>query len=168
VPSYPDLPMESVFPPSGATHSPGVYLQQIGRGRVVYFPGDIDRTFWQVLNVDHGDLLRNAIEWSTNEAPQVTVEGKGILDVALWEQKNSMTLHLVNLTNSMMMKGPVREIIPISGQKISLRIPAGRRVNRVHLLVAARDVPYRSEGDTIFLQTPAIGLHEVVAVDFSS
>ena len=96
------------------------------------------------------------------------IEGKGILDVALWEQKNSMTLHLVNLTNPMMMKGPVREIIPISGQKISLRIPAGKRVSRVHLLVAARDVPYRSEGDTIFLQTPAIGLHEVVAVDFSS
>jgi len=68
----------------------------------------------------------------------------------------------------MMMKGPVREIIPISGQKISLRIPAARRVNRVHLLVAARDVPFRNESDTIFLQTPPIGLHEVVAVDFSS
>ena len=107
VPSYPDLPMESVFPRPGTTHQPGVYLQQIGRGRVVYFPGDIDRTFWQVLNVDHGNLLCNAVEWATNEAPEVTVEGKGILDVALWEQKSSMTLHLVNLTNPMMMKGPV-------------------------------------------------------------
>ena len=78
-----------------------------------------------------------------------------------------MTVHLVNLTNPMMMKGPVREIVPISGQKISLRIPARRRVNRVHLLVAARDIPYRTEDDRIFLETPTIGLHEVVAVDFA-
>jgi len=168
VPSYPDLPMESVFTRPGAAHRPGVYMQQVGSGRVVYFPGDIDRTFWQVLSTDHGKLLRNAVEWATNEAPLVIVEGKGILDVALWEQKNSMTLHLVNLTNPMMMKGPVREIIPIAGQKISLRIPAGRRVSRVHLLVASRDVPYRTEHDTIFLETPSIGLHEVVAVDFSA
>jgi hypothetical protein len=168
VPSYPDLPMESVFARPGGTHGPGVYLQRIGNGRAVYFPGDIDRSFWQVLNVDHGKLLRNAVEWATNEAPPVTVEGKGVLDVALWEQNDSMTLHLVNLTNPMMMKGPVREIISIPGQKISLRIPAGRRVSRVHLLVAARVVPYRTERDTILLETPPIGLHEVVAVDFSA
>jgi hypothetical protein len=168
VPSYPDLPMESVFTRSGAAHSPGVFVQQVGKGRVVYFPGDIDRTFWQVLCVDHGKLLRNAVEWTTNEPPFVTIEGKGILDVALWEQTNSMTLHLVNLTNPMMLKGPVREIVPISGQKISLRIPAGRRVSRVHLLVASREIPYRTERDTIFLETPPIGLHEVVALDFSA
>jgi hypothetical protein len=168
VTSYPDLPMESVFTRPGNTHRPGVYLQQIGSGRVIYFPGDIDRTFWQVLSTDHGKLLRNAVEWATNEAPPVTVEGKGVLDVALWEQKSSMTLHLVNLTNPMMMKGPVREIIPVAGQRISLQIPAGRRVSRVHLLVAARDAPYRTERDALFLETPPIGLHEVVAVDFSA
>jgi hypothetical protein len=167
IPSYPDLPMESVYTRPGVAHPPGIFVQQVRKGRVVYFPGDIDRTFWQVLCVDHGKLLRNAVEWATNEPPTVTVEGKGILDVALWEQKNSMTLHLVNLTNPMMMKGPVREIVPISGQKISLRIPASRRVNRVHLLVAARDIPYRTESGTIFLETPSIGLHEVVAIDFS-
>lgn len=168
VPSYPDLPMESVFPPPGGPHLPGIYLERVGQGRVVYFPGDVDRTFWQVLSVDHGNLLRNAVEWATNEAPIVTVEGKGILDLAVWEQSNSITLHLVNLTNPMMMKGPVREIDPVSGQKISLRIPAGKTVSRVHLLVAARDVPHRTERNTIFFETPAIGLHEVVAIDFSA
>ena len=168
VPSYPDLPMESVYVRPGGTHRPGVYLRQVGKGRVVYFPGDIDRTFWQVLSVDHGRLLRNAVEWATNEDPPVTIAGKGILDVALWEQKNSMTLHLVNLTNPMMMKGPVREIIPISAQEISIRIPALRRVSRVHLLVAQVDIPFRSVRDSIFLEVPSIALHEVVAVDFSA
>ena len=129
-------------------------------------PGDIDRTFWEVLNTDHGKLLQNAVEWVTNEAPLVKVEGKGVLDVAVWEQQDPMTLHLVNLTNPMMLKGPVREIIPISAQKISLKIPAGRRIKRVHLLTAARDIPYRSEGGAILLEVPSIALHEVVAIDF--
>jgi hypothetical protein len=168
VPSYPDLPMESVFTRPGGAHSPAVYVRRVGNGRVVYFPGDLDRTFWQVLAVDHGMLLRNAVEWATSEAPGVKVEGPGILDVAVWEQKDSMTLHLVNLTNPMMWKGPVREIIPVAGQKIALRIPSDRRVRSVHLLVAGRDVPYRTEGDSIYLETASIGLHEVVAVDFSA
>jgi hypothetical protein len=166
VPSYPDLPMESVYVRPGGTPRPGVYLRRVGAGRVVYFPGDIDRTFWQVLNTDHNKLLRNAVAWATNEAPVVTVEGKGILDVAVWEQKDSLTVHLVNLTNPMMLKGPVREIIPISEQKISLRVPADRRIQRVHLLSAARDVAYRAEGNTIVLEVPSIALHEVVAIDF--
>jgi len=172
VPSYPDLPMESVFTrpdaSQGGAHSPGVYLCQVGHGRVVYFPGDIDRTFWQVLSTDHAKLLRNAVEWATNEPAPLSVEGPGVLDIAIWEQKSSMTVHLVNLTNPMMMKAPLREIVPISRQKVSFRIPSGRRVGRVHLLVAGRDVPYRAEGGTITLEVPSIQLNEVVAVDFLS
>ena len=32
-----------------------------GRGRVAYVPWDIDRTFWDVMCVDHGRLMRNAV-----------------------------------------------------------------------------------------------------------
>ncbi len=165
VPSYPDLPMESVFAPPGAQHKPGVYRRMEGKGRVIYFPGDIDRTFWQVLDVDHGKLLRNAVAWVTNEEQPVSVEGLGVLDVAVWEQADSITVHLVNLTNPMMMKGPVRQIIPIPQQRVSVRIPPGQQVRKVHLLVAGTEVGHRMAGDRLVLEVPEIGLHEVVAVD---
>lgn len=167
VPSYPDLPMEYVFTRPGARSDPGVYVRQIGGGRVVYFPGDLDRTFWEVLDIDHGHLLRNAVAWVTNEEAPLSVEGKGVLDVAVWEQENSMTIHLVNLTNPMMMKGPVREIIPISSQNVSFKIPPERRVGRVRLLVSGRDVPYRVAAGRISLEVPSIGLNELIAVDFA-
>ena len=68
VPSYPDLPMEEVYPRVPKTDMPEVFLREVGAGgRVVYFPGDIDRTFWEVLAADHGTLLRNAVEWALNE-----------------------------------------------------------------------------------------------------
>src|SRR6202022_503253 len=117
-PSYPDLPMEEVFPRVAHTDTPGLYLQGSGKSRVVYFPWDIDRTFWEVMAVDHGKLLRNAVAWAANEEPNVTVTGPGVLDVTVWRQKSSMTVHLVNLTNSMMMKGPFRELVPIGPQTV--------------------------------------------------
>ena len=61
IPSYPDLPMEEVFPREPKTDIPEVYVREVGKGRVVYFPWDIDRTFWEVLSVDHLKLL--AMPW---------------------------------------------------------------------------------------------------------
>ena len=49
VPSYPDLPMEEVFPRPIKSLEAGVFLREIGDGRVAYFPWDLDRTFWDVL-----------------------------------------------------------------------------------------------------------------------
>jgi len=168
-PTYPDLPMEAVYPKANAVHDPGVYLREVGKGRVVYFPANIDRTFWDVLAGDHAILLRNAVLWATNEPGPLEVEGKGVLDVAVWAQKDSVTAHLVNLTNPMMLKGPIREVIPISKQTVRIRLPKdGRRVSKARLLVAGSEVPFRVEGDAIVVQVPTIELHEVVALDLKA
>ena len=86
IPSYPDLPMEKVYPRVLKTDNPQVFLREFGKSRVVYFPWDIDRSFWDVMCVEHGLLLRNAVEWATNEQKPVTVSGPGILDVTAWRQ----------------------------------------------------------------------------------
>ena len=165
IPTYPDLPMEEVYPRVPKTDIPAVHLQEIGRGRVVYFPWDIDRTYWEVLCPDHSKLLRNAVLWATNEDPPLEVTGPGVLDVSIWLQKNSLTAHLVNLTNPMMMKGPIREIIPVGAQKVRIRIPPSRRLRTVQLLVAGVQPRHRVKGDAITLEVPSIALHEVIAVD---
>jgi len=68
--------------------------------------------------VAHGKLLGNVIKWALSEAVVVEVEGVGIIDMTIWKQKHSMTVHLVNLTNPMMLKDPFRELIPVSAQKM--------------------------------------------------
>ena len=166
IPSYPDLPMEEVFELVPKTDIPEVFAREIGKGRVVYFPWDIDRIFWEILAVDHAKLLRNAVDWAANEPRSVQVEGPGILDVTLWRQKDSMTLHLVNLTNPMMMKGPLREFIPLPPQQVSLAIPEGRRARQVKLLVSGKAPRVLESGGRVRLTIPSILDHEVVAVDF--
>lgn len=167
VPSYPDLPMEQVFARIPRTNTPGVFAREAGRGRVVYFPFDIDRTFWEVLSVDHGLLIRNAVQWANHEEQPLTVSGKGVLDVSLWLQKNSLTAHLVNLTNPMMMKGPIREIIPIPSQRVQIRVPDGRRVTKATLLVSGKTPAYRQTDGSVSLEVPSIDLHEVIAFDLA-
>jgi hypothetical protein len=165
IPSYPDLPMEKVYPRVAKTNIPGVYLREIGPSRIVYFPWDIDRVFWEVMCADHGKLLRNAVEWAANEEQPVTVNGPGILDVTVWRQKDSMTVHLVNLTNPMMMKGPFRELIPVGEQKVRVRLPEGKRAKRVQLLAAGRSPRFQESAGAITLTVPSILDHEVVAID---
>ena len=165
VPSYPDLPMEQVYARVPRTDIPGVYAREHGRGRVVYFPFDLDRTFWEVLSNDHGILLRNAVAWANNEDQPLLVKGKGVLDVSLWLQKDSIAAHLVNLTNPMMMKGPLREIIPSPSQEVVIKIPDGRRVSGVHLLVSGKKPKYTLVRGKLSLGIDPIGLHEVVAID---
>jgi hypothetical protein len=166
VPTYPDLPMEEVYSRVPHTDTPGVMVREFGKGRVVYFPWDIDRTFWEVLDVDHGKLLRNAVLWASNEPQPVEVTGKGVVDVAVWMQTNSMTVHLVNLTNPMMMKGPVREIIPLVEQEIKVRLPEGKRVRNMSLLVSGGKVQSRREAGVLHVKVPKIDLHEVLGIDF--
>ncbi len=166
IPTYPDLPMEDVYPREAETDIRELYLKQVGKGRVAYFPGDLDRSFWQIMNADHGRLLRNTIRWALEEEPVLKVKGPGILDTTVWRQRDSMTVHLVNLTNPMMMKGPMRELIPLGEQNVSLQLPKGQKAKNVKLMVSGKTVDYKVNGDRISLVVPSILDHEVVGVDF--
>jgi hypothetical protein len=165
VPSYPDLPMEKVFMKTPRTQIPQVFLREFGQGRVAYFPWDIDRTFWEILDVDHGKLLRNAVVWATHEPAPLTVRGPGVMDVTFWQQKNSLTVHLVNLTNPMMMKGPIRELLPVGEQKVRAKLPDGLKAKSVRLLVANTSPPFQQTDEWLEVSVPSVLAHEVVAID---
>ncbi len=166
IPSYPDLPMEKVYARQPRTNIPQVFLRDLpGAGRVAYFPWDIDRTYWDVLAVDHGRLLRNAVAWATNEDPPVAVSGPGLLDVTFWRQKDSLTVHLVNLTNPMMLKGPVRELIPVGEQRVRVHMPDGLNARSLRLLVAGTTPEFRQTGGWLDVTVPPFATHEVIGID---
>jgi hypothetical protein len=169
VPSYPDLPMERVFPPMDAeeTAIPMVMVREAGKGRVVYFPMDIDRTFWEVLAEDHQVLLANAVAWAADEAAPLTVTGPGMVDVSYWRQARSLTAHIVNMNNPMMMKGPYRSILPAGPYTVSLAIPPGAEVGTVKLLESGATPKASRNGDRLVVEIPTVALHEVVAVDLA-
>jgi len=164
VPTYPDLPMEDVYSRIPDTDIREVYLKESGKGRVVYFPWDIDSSFWKYMTLDHSKLLNNTVRWALNEEPIVKVTGPGLIEVTAWRQKKSMTIHLVNLTNPMMMKGPFRELIPVKSD-LSIRLPENVKVTGVHLMMSDQKPIYKINNGNITLSVPELLDHEIVAID---
>jgi len=164
IPSYPDLPMEHVYPRIEDSGIRELYLNDNGTSRVAYFPGDIDRSFWQIMSADHGKLLKNTILWALNEEPLVEVTGPGVIDVTVWRQKTSMTVHLVNLTNPMMMKGPFREVIPVKAD-VTVKIPDKSKVSEVRLLAGGEKSSFEFRNGKVNLKLPAIFDHEIIGID---
>ena len=142
-----------------------VYLRECGRGRVVYFPGDLGRTFWEAFDADHAKLLANAVRWAANEDPLVTVTGPGVLVVTVWRQRDSLAIHLVNLTNPMMMKGPMRELLAVGPQQVRLKLPSGIKPRRLHLLTSGHTPRVTESAGALLVTVPSILAHEVLAVD---
>ena len=84
-----------------------------------------------------------------------------MLDVALRENADGLAVILHNLTNPMMLKGPIREIFPVGPQQVSVALD-GKAVASARLLVAGRDVPVRTEDGRAIVEVPGIDTLEVV------
>lgn len=166
IPTYPDLPMEDVYTRIPDTDIRELYLREIGKGRVAYINWDIDKSFWQYLALDHGKLLNNTIRWALNEDPIVTVKGPGLIETTIWRQKNSMSVHLVNMTNPMMMKGPFRELIPVDAE-VSIKVPEKVKVTGVHLPMREKDPQYTVNNGRITLKVTQISDHEIIGIDLA-
>jgi hypothetical protein len=164
IPTYPDLPMEDVYTRIPDTNFRELYLRELGESRIAYFPWDIDRSFWRYMTLDHGKLLNNTIRWALNEDPIVTLKGPGLIEVTVWRQKDSMAVHLVNLSNPMMMKGPFRELLPVDTE-VSIKIPDNDKLTGVHLPMREKDPPYTFKNGIVTLTVSQIFDHEIIGLD---
>jgi hypothetical protein len=95
----------------------------------------------------------------------VEVTGPGLVDVTIWRQRGSMTVHIVNLTNPMMMKGPLREAIPIGPLKAVIRLPQGARASKVQLLTAGAVPRVDQANGVVTVTVPSVDVHEIIAID---
>jgi hypothetical protein len=167
IPTYPDLPMEEVFPRNDnpATGTAQLFLREYGAGRVAYFPWDIDRIFWHMLAPDHLRLFLNTLDWLLQEERDLRLEGPGLFDIAVWRQEKSITIHLVNMTNPMFMQGPVRELLPSFPQELTFTLPEGIQPAAVKLLSTGQRTPYTLAGRKLNVSVPPFLDHEVVVID---
>ncbi len=164
IPDFPDLPMEEVYPRAEPSSPAVVTRETSAGGRVVFIPWNLGEIFWEVLAPDHARLVSNAVRWALKDEPSVIVDGPGILDLAVRESESCIALSLLNLTNPMMMKGPVRENIPLPAQTVSIKIPSGRKVERARLVVAGRQAEMTVKDGRVNVRVPEIDRLEMVHI----
>jgi hypothetical protein len=167
IPPYVNYPPELAYPPVEKTDIPDVVAKEQGRSRLVYFAGDIERTMWRSGNTDLSMLLQNAIRWVTKGESPAGVEGKGVIEAFAWETRAGYAIHLLNYTNPNAFKGWIREYYPVGEQRVTMTVPAGRKISRVELLRAGCDVPFKMMDRTIEFMVPSILDYEIAAMHSS-
>ena len=99
-----------------------------------------------------------------NEQPVVEVLGPGLLDVTVWRNSGSITIHLVNLTNAGTWRGPVDELIPVGPLTVRVKLPDTVRGRRLQLLVSRRSTKTSVKQGWAQFDLPAILDHEVAVI----
>lgn len=163
VPPYPDLPMEEVYPRESTDASPEIFHSEFGRGRVVYFCGDIDRRFWEFLTPDQGKVLVNSVLWTMNDRRSIKVAGQGYIDVTCWRDDQTLCVHIVNMTNPHAMRGPMREIFPVSHLDVSVRLPDGRR-GVARSLSSGATLESSENGEWLCVHLSEVLVHEAIVI----
>jgi hypothetical protein len=139
-------------------------VREKGKSRLVYFPGDIERTMWRSGHTDLSRLLQNAIRWILHGEAPVSIEGQGVIEAFAWETEPGFAVHVLNYTSPNMHRGWIREFYPIGEQKVRMKLPAGRRVTRVELLRAETSIPFRVTGGVVEFTIPKVLDYEVAAL----
>jgi hypothetical protein len=164
VPGFVAYPPELSYPVEAHTKEPAVVVRQKGKSRLIYFPGDIERTMWRSGHTDLARLLQNSIRWVAGANQPVAIQGDGVIEAFAWETQAGFAVHVLNYTNPAMHRGWIREFYPIGGQKVRMSIPPGRRVTRVELLRAETSIPFTGGSGTVEFTIPKVVDYEVAAL----
>ena len=129
------------------------------------FPWDIDRTFWDVLCVDHLRLLRNAVEWAANEAPPSRSTDPACSTSRSWRAARLDDGAPRQPDEPDDDEGAAARMIPVGPERVRLRLPEGVRPTRVQLLTAGLTPPVDVSDGVLTVTVPSIEVHEVIAID---
>lgn len=167
VPDFPDLPMEEVYPREEPRGAAVIARSHEGGGRTVYIPWNIGAIFWQVLAQDHARLIANAVGWARASRAEVEIETRGVVDLALRQGVDTTVLLISNITNPMMMKGPIREVFPIGPVTASIAIPEGRSVDQVRLGSTGEYLRHKVSDGRVRVMLAELATLDAIQVDWS-
>jgi hypothetical protein len=167
VPGFVAYPPELAYPEPPRTKEPAVVVRETGRSRMVYFPGDVDRTMWRSGSTDLSRMLQNAVRWVSGGKQQVTVDGDGLVELFAWETQAGYAVHVLNYTNPAVHRGLIRKFYPVGAQRVTMQLPPGHRVTRLELLCAGTAIPFQAKDDTISFVIPKVVDYEVAALSIA-
>jgi hypothetical protein len=164
IPAFPTYPPETSWMRTPKTDVPGLVLSEQGKARIAFLPADVDRRYSKEHLPDHGDLLANIVRWVSDTSIPLSVEGPGLIDCHLYEQRGRLILHLVNLTSAGTWRAPVEELIPVGPFKVKIKLPQGAGASSARLLVAGDNRRVRVNQGVASLEITSILDHEVVVL----
>jgi hypothetical protein len=164
VPGFVRYPPELAYPTERQTDEPAVVLRESGKSRTVWFPGDIERTYWITGHSDLLRMLENAIRWVSHDERVVQVEGPGLIEVFCWETAPGYAVHLLNYNTPNAFHGWVQSENPVGPQRVTMKLPSGVSVKTVELLRSGQKPAFTFRNQMLQFTVPSLGDYEVAAI----
>ncbi|MBS1660532.1 MAG: beta-galactosidase [Bacteroidetes bacterium] len=164
IPQFPVYPPEKAWMREPRTDIPGLILREAKGARIAFIPADLDRQYGRSNLPDHGNLLRNIVQWAAGDRIPLVVEGAGLIDCHLYRQPGRLTLHLVNLTNENTWRQSLDELITIGPFKVKVKLPAGIAGHNLRRLVAVGTLPATVSNGWCHFEIKSITDHEVIVL----
>ena len=146
------------------TSIPTAVMNEVGEGRVVYFPTQIDKLYYTDHHPDYGALLKKAVRWALKNLFKITINAPKSLYINLTtkEAKDKIICHLVNTTSSP--SRPLSDIFEVKNISISLR--EDRAPKRVYSLIQNEPIEYIYRNGKIDFEVPNIREYEAIVIEF--
>ncbi|NIF78109.1 hypothetical protein F3J20_11990 [Paraburkholderia sp. Cy-641] len=97
-----------------------------GRGRSIYFPGDIDRNIRRHGHLDFDTLLGNAVEYLLEGKNPVVTNAPPSVQISLTRtnsgNEKGFMLHLINVSSAP--RRPIKNVLPVYDIAVELTLPA--------------------------------------------
>jgi hypothetical protein len=165
VPPYPTFPPEMVYPRVPNTDESTAVFRQMPSSRVVYFPGDIERTAWRSGSPDLSQLICNSVRWLLGDRPPIaSVEGDGLVELFAWETDPGLALHILNYTNPNATRPFIRKFYPIGPLHVTFQLPAGKSVSAARALRSGATLALRQSAGAVQFDVPSVRDYEVIAL----
>jgi hypothetical protein len=167
VPGFVRYPPELAYPTERQTNEPAIVLRESGKSRTVWFPGDIERTYWITGQSDLLRLLENAIRWVSHDERVVQVDGPGLIEVFCWETSPGYAVHLLNYNTPNAFHGWVQTESPVGPQRVTMALPGGVSVKAVELLRSGQKPAFAFRNQVLQFTVASLGDYEVAAITVS-
>ncbi len=164
IPQFPVYPPETAWMREPSTDIPGIILRATSAGsRIAFMPADIDTQFARNNLPDHGNLLKNVVRWAVKDNIPLSVEGAGLIDCHLYEQKGRLILHVVNLTSAATWRQPLDELITIGPLKLRVKLSEGTGKN-IRLNVSDQKATGKFYEGWVQFEIKSLSDHELVVI----
>ncbi|MCU6793192.1 beta-galactosidase trimerization domain-containing protein [Paenibacillus sp. WQ 127069] len=132
------------------------------KGRVVYFPNQVDKSYSKVGFPDLGTLIANAVRWTSHGREQLKVVAPDALVISLREKEQYRMVHMVNTLGG---RRFFTSITPVRDVKVGISEAAPMK--RAFLLSDGIELPITEDGLFKTVTIPEVTDYDVVVFEVS-
>jgi len=155
--------------PGAVMDYPAILTHSFGKGRSVYFAGDVTGSYGGFGDPSLRLLLRNSIRWANRGPLPIETDAPLAVEVRSYRQGSRYVVRLMNYVTSELqlsnsVGGTAAEDV-IAVRDISIRIHTDRQPSNVYLASSKQVLPFVTKNGVVSVHIPKLDVFEMLIVE---